>query len=365
MPSSTHSQTYSLRADNPSAPTLTSYLLQLISIKKSNLCVSADVHTSSALLRLAEDVGDYICVLKTHADIIDDFSEQTIKRLSEVSRRKNFLLFEDRKFGDIGSTVQSQYTRGPLAIATWAHLTNAHIFPGPAIIEALHSAANDTLLSINRSVSTEISIGTPRLSLDGSTNGHENEDVPTLVSEESLSPRPSDAGLRKGSIVTATTTISQTFEPGPPSPGLYRSLSSGEGDVQDKEMALQELGPPPHARGLLLLAEMSCEGHLMTQDYTSTCLRVARKDREFVVGFVAQRSLNTQPEDTFITFTPGINLPPEGVRGDWKTGTDSEIDLVQRPNALDGHEMFVPITDYNGGKATVYKYSTHVVGPGS
>lgn len=103
MPSSTHSQTYSLRADNPSAPTLTSYLLQLISIKKSNLCVSADVHTSSALLRLAEDVGDYICVLKTHADIIDDFSEQTIKRLSEVSRRKNFLLFEDRKFGDIGS----------------------------------------------------------------------------------------------------------------------------------------------------------------------------------------------------------------------------------------------------------------------
>jgi len=43
-------------------------------------------------------------VLKTHADIIDDFSQTTIKRLKEVSRRKNFLLFEDRKFGDIGST---------------------------------------------------------------------------------------------------------------------------------------------------------------------------------------------------------------------------------------------------------------------
>jgi len=42
-------------------------------------------------------------VLKTHADIIDDFSQTTIKRLKEVSRRKNFLLFEDRKFGDIGS----------------------------------------------------------------------------------------------------------------------------------------------------------------------------------------------------------------------------------------------------------------------
>ena len=103
MPTPTIAEPFSKRADNPDAPPLASYLLQLISIKKSNLCVSADVHTSSALLRVAEDVGDYICILKTHADIIDDFSEQTIKRLKEVSRRKNFLLFEDRKLGDIGS----------------------------------------------------------------------------------------------------------------------------------------------------------------------------------------------------------------------------------------------------------------------
>lgn len=94
---------YSVRAELPLTPPLTSYLLHLISIKRSNLCISADVHTSSALLRLAEDVGDYICVLKTHADIIDDFSERTIKGLREISRRKSFLIFEDRKFADIGS----------------------------------------------------------------------------------------------------------------------------------------------------------------------------------------------------------------------------------------------------------------------
>lgn len=94
---------FSVRADLPNTPPLTSYLLHLISIKRSTLCISADVHTTSALLRLADEVGDYICVLKTHADIIDDFSEKTIKGLNEVSRRKQFLLFEDRKFGDIGS----------------------------------------------------------------------------------------------------------------------------------------------------------------------------------------------------------------------------------------------------------------------
>lgn len=107
MPSPTISQPFSQRADRPEAPPLSSYLLQLISVKQSNLCVSADVHTSSALLRLAEEVGEKICILKTHADIIDDFSEQTIKRLNEVSRRKNFLIFEDRKFGDIGSMTQN------------------------------------------------------------------------------------------------------------------------------------------------------------------------------------------------------------------------------------------------------------------
>ena len=84
---------------------LSSYLLQLISAKKTNLCVSADVNSTSALLRVAEEVGDSICILKTHADIIDDFGERTIKGLREISRRKKFLIFEDRKFGDIGSMI--------------------------------------------------------------------------------------------------------------------------------------------------------------------------------------------------------------------------------------------------------------------
>jgi uridine monophosphate synthetase len=66
--------------------------------------VSADVTTTNELLRIAEDVGDHICVLKTHADIISDFGEKTIRGLNEISRRKKFIVFEDRKFGDIGST---------------------------------------------------------------------------------------------------------------------------------------------------------------------------------------------------------------------------------------------------------------------
>ena len=101
---STFSQSYQERASLPNTSPLASYLLRLIAAKKTNLCVSADVTFTSELLQLAEEVGDQICLLKTHADIIQDFGHKTIQGLQELARKKSFLIFEDRKFGDIGST---------------------------------------------------------------------------------------------------------------------------------------------------------------------------------------------------------------------------------------------------------------------
>lgn len=246
-----------------------------------------------------------------------------------AARVKAYKLIERSK-----GTVQSQYARGPLAIATWAHITNAHIFPGPAIITSLHSAANETLFSLNQSVSTEIYTGTPRHSLDGSLN--EGEVLVSPPTADTISVRPLEAYERKGSIVTATTTISQTFEPGPPSPGLYRTLSSTAGDATDRELALQELGPLPHARGLLLIAQMSSEGNLMNEAYTSACVEAARKHPDFVLGFIAQRSLN-EDKDGFLTLTPGVNLPPEGVRGDWSM-TDGQGQQWRTPKGVVGKD---------------------------
>ena len=101
------------RASISTTPLLTSYLFHLMTLKRSNLCLSADVTTSAELLAIAEQVGDSICLLKTHADTISDFSDRTARQLKEIAERKHFLVFEDRKFGDIGSEFTCFHQRLP------------------------------------------------------------------------------------------------------------------------------------------------------------------------------------------------------------------------------------------------------------
>lgn len=140
-------KSYSARADVHRNATA-ARLLRLMSSKKTNLCASLDVTTTAELLHLADVLGPYLCLVKTHIDIVSDFTYAgTVEPLLALAKKHGFLIFEDRKFADIGSTVQKQYAEGVYRIVQWADITNAHGVPGPGIVQGLHEAAKNYLTS--------------------------------------------------------------------------------------------------------------------------------------------------------------------------------------------------------------------------
>ena len=205
----------------------------------------------------------------------------------------------------------------------WAPIVNANLFPGPAIITALSEAALKAIAAHNTSVQTDISASPVH-----SASGNDNESVETEDEDDSLDcdsdsekeETDEDRKGRKHSVVSVSTTISTKTETISPQPDLRTTLSRGssagnedeDDETEDEESVLEALGPPPFYRSLLLLAEMSTKDNFLTPQYTQACVKHARSNRDFVMGFIAQQSLNSEKDDNFITMTPGVQLSAGG-----------------------------------------------------
>jgi orotidine-5'-phosphate decarboxylase len=175
--------------------------------KQSNLSLSLDVTNKTEFLHIIDLLGPEICLLKTHIDVIEDFDVDLIHRLQAIAKKHDFLIFEDRKFADIGETVKHQFSKGLYHIADWADMVNAHGVAGPGTIEGLKSVAR---------------------------------------------------------------------------PGT----------------------------GLLLLAQMSSKGNLLTPAVSEIMIDWGEQHADFVMGFIAQKRFSSKKD--FIYLTPGVHLDKTG-----------------------------------------------------
>ncbi|MBI2426403.1 MAG: orotidine-5'-phosphate decarboxylase [Candidatus Kerfeldbacteria bacterium] len=188
---------------------------EIIESKKTRLCVALDYTSADELLRMAELLAPKVCMLKTHIDIVEDFSPRVTEQLQELAHKHSFLIFEDRKFADIGKTVELQYEKGVYHMSEWADIVNAHTVSGPGTIQALADGA------------------------------------------------------------------ARVNEP----------------------------------RGLLLLAQMTPEGNLITEEYTAKSVEYAKQFPDFVIGFIGNggdvselKKLREMCGSDFLICAPGVKL---------------------------------------------------------
>ncbi|HOJ37640.1 MAG TPA: orotidine-5'-phosphate decarboxylase [Ignavibacteriales bacterium] len=116
---------------------LTKKLIDLMYKKQTNLVLSLDVDNSKDFFDIIEKTGDEIVMLKTHIDIYEDFAWSFVTKLQKLAKEKEFFIFEDRKFADIGNTVRKQYQSGIYKISEWAEFVTVHGIPGEGILKGL------------------------------------------------------------------------------------------------------------------------------------------------------------------------------------------------------------------------------------
>ena len=116
---------------------ITKRLKKLINYKKSNLTVSIDKTNQKDFFKILEKVSDDIVMVKTHVDMLNDYDKDFTRKLKQLSNERNFIIFEDRKFADIGNTVYHQYEHGIYNISKWAETVTIHAIAGQGTIDGI------------------------------------------------------------------------------------------------------------------------------------------------------------------------------------------------------------------------------------
>lgn len=114
-------------------------VMKVAARKQSAVCLAADRPTLDGLLELIDQTGPHVVALKTHVDLVEDWSAAGWKEVLAAAEKHDLLIFEDRKFADIGRVSRDQMS-GIYNIASWADVVTSHLISGPDVVDGLQEA---------------------------------------------------------------------------------------------------------------------------------------------------------------------------------------------------------------------------------
>lgn len=289
------------------------------------VCVapSHTVTSTDALLRLASLVGPYITILQVHADVIDDWSEETIRQLTSLAKKYAFLIWEGGRIlnstiGVVGrqkaesrevkntlvDLTRKKYTKGIVKPASWANVASAWA-SGVAVnnqaadilIPTLKAAAREAVADAVQTIRTEITAesdynrpfsahDSPKSGQNGDSSHHR---LPSHYAFEEQDNNTLGLPPRKASTISLTQTISQHTED---SSDVLNEIESYEPeDVWDFGVAPPPAidsdlpAPPLLARGLFLCLPSAADT-TFTSEYRTSTMAAAYANQDFVMGFI-------------------------------------------------------------------------------
>ena len=110
--------------------------------KRSLVILAADRPKMAGLYDILEGVHRHVVALKTHVDLVQDWTRDGWAEFCNRVIDKGMMIFEDRKFADIGKISLAQMG-GVYDIQNWADLVTAHLISGPDIVDGLQAAWTD------------------------------------------------------------------------------------------------------------------------------------------------------------------------------------------------------------------------------
>ena len=114
---------------NAATSSMAKRYMEVATAKQSLVCLAADRNTMAGLFDLIEAVGKHVAARKTHVDLVDDWTPEAWSAFCKAAHESNLLIFEDRKFADIGKISRAQMA-GIYDIRSWSDLVTAHLISG-------------------------------------------------------------------------------------------------------------------------------------------------------------------------------------------------------------------------------------------